>query len=133
MADIDGPLHVITLNYFQNLAHHILAQDVAAVENWYNSESHSSLSSTSPLPLPLFHFGPFGNVPLVYFAIHYQNVKLVRLLLSKDHRVTARIHHEDVVIFCTSSCNPIYFHFSLRYRETCPSCLAHFNQTCLWK
>ena len=78
----------------KKLAHHILAQDVPAVDQWYQNE----MQHPSPiLPLPLFHFGPYSNVPLIYFAIQYQNIELIRLLLSKGHRITTRISHEDLV------------------------------------
>ena len=83
----------------QKLAHHILAQDTDAVRSWYETEKTSSS--------PLFYFGPYGNVPLIHFAIEYRNLDLVRLLLSKGHRVTARISHGgDNVVLRTI---PIYF------------------------
>lgn len=75
------------------MAHHILAQDIAAVRNWYETEP-ANLSS-----VPLFYFGPYGNVPLIHFAIQYQNVDLIKLLLSKGHRVTARTSYEDTVSY----------------------------------
>ena len=50
----------------------------------------------NPQPAPLFYFGVHGNVPLIHFAIQYNNVELIRLLLSKGHRVTSRVSHEEV-------------------------------------
>ena len=67
----------------------MLAQDVASVEAWYEQQKQQP-SSTSPI----FYCSDDGMVPLLYFAIRFQNASLIRTLIRCGHRVTFPISHE---------------------------------------
>ena len=54
----------------------MLAQDVASVEAWYEQQKQQP-SSTSPI----FYCSDDGMVPLLYFAIRFQNASLIRTLI----------------------------------------------------
>ena len=72
---------------YMKLVHHVLAQDLSAVDAWYCSQK--SLQC-----YPIFYASDDGFVPLLYFAIQYMNAELISGLISHGHRTTFPIANE---------------------------------------